>query len=81
MATKATKCKRYNGRPYNVRDNVFFENYMEEVAKGMVSLIHARLSCIKNKILAYKPSGFLSRSKASREYGLAQKARKIWFWD
>ena len=44
MATKATKCKRYNGRPYNVRDNVFFENYMEEVAKGMVSLIHARLS-------------------------------------
>ena len=34
MAGKTKKCKRYNGRPYNVKENIFFENYMEEVSKG-----------------------------------------------
>ena len=30
------KCKRYNGRPYNVRNNIFFESYMKTVAEGMI---------------------------------------------
>ena len=85
MAGRTKKCKRYNGRPYNVKENIFFENYMEEVSKGGIVSPSSHFPTLylltdENKILAYKPSGFLSRSKTSGEYGLTLKARNmVWY--
>lgn len=31
---KTRKCKRYDGKRANVTSNLFFEEYMKEVAKG-----------------------------------------------
>ena len=31
---KMVKIKRYYGKPYNVSQNLFFESYMDSVAKG-----------------------------------------------
>ena len=59
------KTKRYNGRENNVALNLFFEQYMESVATE------------KKKILAYLPTGFVSRSKASREFGLCKQVQTI----
>lgn len=74
------KTKRYNGRAYNVEINLFFENYMENVSKGTLilkSVVKVNFSLIeilvKKNILCYLPAGFVSRSKASREFGLSRK--------
>ena len=32
--TDPKRIKRYYGRNYNVKTNIFFEDYMEDVAKG-----------------------------------------------
>eukprot|EP00092_Neocalanus_flemingeri_P092722 GFUD01117753.1.p1 GENE.GFUD01117753.1~~GFUD01117753.1.p1 ORF type:complete len:234 (+),score=49.80 GFUD01117753.1:48-704(+) len=55
------KTKRYNGKESNVAQNLFFEQYMESVAKN------------KSNILEYLPVGYVSRSKASREFGLREE--------
>jgi len=52
------KIKRYFGKKANVDTNVYFEEYMASVSKD------------KNKILAYKPKGLVSRSEAVGSFGL-----------
>ena len=73
------KIKRYHGKKSNVDTNIYFEEYMNTVAKGMdlVDKI-AKVNILmghseKKNILAYKPAGFLSRSRATREFGLTKE--------
>ena len=70
------KCKRYNGRESNVDLNLFFEDYMNSVAESNFIEINSQHNfqhLAKKKNLAYLPTGFVSRSKASREFGLKRE--------
>ena len=75
----AHKSKRYFGRDYNVRLNIFFEELMKSVSK---SELRGNIICYiypsnldPSKNLAYLPSGFVSRSTVSRKFGLTVKVR------
>ena len=68
----------------NEDTNIFFEEYMNTVAKGMdLDDKNAKVNMLlmghseKKNILAYKPAGFLSRSRATREFGLTKEVIDI----
>ena len=77
--TASKKIKRYHGRDFNVKTNLFFEDMMKDVSKGF-TLIEFNIKYIskhleKKNILAYLPAGYISRSRASREFGLNMQVR------
>ena len=83
---QVVKRKRYHGRTFNVTTNVFFEDLMAEVARGIYikvkhknTILNLWLLPDKNNILSWAPTGCVSKSKAFREYGLNIKVREAFY--
>ena len=75
MAT-TIKRKRTHGRKDNVERNMYFENYLNSVAKGFCSNLiynnNQNAFIDKKKIQPKPPQGYISRGNVEKEFNFSQ---------